>query len=108
MALLHMMAASSPRGGSRQGGSGSRAGRGRPPSSPPSSRRPPPPRRPTPGGEGALYYAVHKPFNVLCQFSPEGDKRTLKDLLPGLPSDVYPVSAPNGYGSTRCYTSSGS
>ncbi len=36
------------------------------------------------------YYIVYKPFRVLSQFSPAGDKRTLKDLFP-VPADVYPV-----------------
>lgn len=31
----------------------------------------------------------NKPFNVLCQFSPEGDKRTLAEFV-GVP-DVYPA-----------------
>lgn len=37
------------------------------------------------------YIAFHKPYRVLCQFSPEGDKETLADYLQGLPKDVYPV-----------------
>ncbi len=36
------------------------------------------------------YYIVYKPFQVMCQFSPEGDKRTLKDCF-DVPTDVYPV-----------------
>ncbi|MFP4089035.1 MAG: pseudouridine synthase [Cyclobacteriaceae bacterium] len=32
---------------------------------------------------------LNKPFQVLCQFSPEGDKQTLKDYVP-VP-DVYPA-----------------
>jgi 23S rRNA pseudouridine2457 synthase len=37
------------------------------------------------------YFITYKPFNMLCQFTPDkpGDI-TLKDL-PGLPNDVYPV-----------------
>jgi len=37
------------------------------------------------------YYLFHKPYEVLCQFSPEGDKKTLADFLPHLAKDVYPV-----------------
>lgn len=37
------------------------------------------------------YIAFHKPYRVLSQFSPEGDKETLADYLQGLPKDVYPV-----------------
>ncbi len=37
------------------------------------------------------YIAFHKPYRVLSQFSPEGDKETLADYLHGLPKDVYPV-----------------
>ena len=36
------------------------------------------------------YFVVHKPFNVLSQFSKEGDKKTLKDFF-DVPVDVYPV-----------------
>ncbi len=36
------------------------------------------------------YFIVHKPFQVLSQFSPEGDKKTLKDVF-DVPSNVYPV-----------------
>ncbi len=36
------------------------------------------------------YFLVHKPFHVLSQFSPEGDKKTLKDVF-DVPNDVYPV-----------------
>lgn len=36
------------------------------------------------------YYLIHKPFQVLSQFSPEGEKLTLKDVF-NVPSDVYPV-----------------
>ncbi len=38
-----------------------------------------------------LYYIFHKPFQVLSQFSAEGDKRTLSDYLPHLPKNIYPV-----------------
>jgi 23S rRNA pseudouridine2457 synthase len=37
------------------------------------------------------YYLFHKPFNVLSQFSPEGDKQTLAHYLHDIPKDVYPV-----------------
>lgn len=36
------------------------------------------------------YYCFHKPFRVMSQFSPEGDKATLADFL-SIPNDVYPV-----------------
>lgn len=36
------------------------------------------------------YVLFYKPFNVLCQFSPEPGKQTLKDHL-SLPTDIYPV-----------------
>lgn len=36
------------------------------------------------------YYLFYKPFRVLCQFSPEGDKQTLAHYL-DVPKDVYPV-----------------
>lgn len=37
------------------------------------------------------YYIFYKPFEVLCQFSSEGDKRTLAHYLKDIPKDVYPV-----------------
>ena len=37
------------------------------------------------------YFLFHKPFQVLSQFSPEGEKRTLAHFFSGLPKDVYPV-----------------
>lgn len=37
------------------------------------------------------YYLLHKPFQVLTQFSPEGDKQTLADILPDIAKDIYPV-----------------
>lgn len=37
------------------------------------------------------YYLFYKPFQVLTQFSPEGEKKTLSDFLSQLPKDVYPV-----------------
>ena len=36
------------------------------------------------------YFIVHKPFNVLSQFSAAGDKKTLKTFF-DVPLDVYPV-----------------
>lgn len=37
------------------------------------------------------YIAFYKPFQVLSQFSKEGDKETLADYFTGLPKDIYPV-----------------
>ena len=43
-----------------------------------------------PVGESiAMLIALYKPYGVLCQFSPSGDKRTLADLL-AVP-EVYPA-----------------
>jgi 23S rRNA pseudouridine2457 synthase len=36
------------------------------------------------------YFIVHKPFNVLSQFSSADGKQTLKDFF-DVPSNVYPV-----------------
>lgn len=36
------------------------------------------------------YFIIHKPFQVLSQFSPEEGKKTLKDFF-AVPTDVYPV-----------------
>lgn len=36
------------------------------------------------------YYLFNKPYGVICQFSPEGDKPTLAQYLP-VEKDVYPV-----------------
>lgn len=36
------------------------------------------------------YYIIHKPFQVLTQFSPVEGKKTLKDIFE-VPTDVYPV-----------------
>lgn len=33
----------------------------------------------------------YKPFEVLCQFSASGDKKTLADFFPGIPKNIYPV-----------------
>lgn len=38
-----------------------------------------------------LYFLFYKPFQVLSQFSPEGNKKTLADFFPDIPKDVYPV-----------------
>lgn len=37
------------------------------------------------------YFIFHKPYNVLSQFSREGDKQTLADYLKGISKDIYPV-----------------
>jgi len=37
------------------------------------------------------YIIFYKPYQVLSQFSPEGDKKTLKDFFPLLSKDIYPV-----------------
>ncbi|RYE25162.1 MAG: pseudouridine synthase [Sphingobacteriales bacterium] len=37
------------------------------------------------------YFLFYKPYQVLCQFSPEGEKQTLMDYFPGLQKDIYPV-----------------
>ncbi|MCW3122434.1 MAG: pseudouridine synthase [Flavipsychrobacter sp.] len=37
------------------------------------------------------YYIFHKPFQVLTQFSAEGDKRTLSDFFRQIPKNIYPV-----------------
>lgn len=37
------------------------------------------------------YLAFNKPYRVLSQFSPEGDKETLADYIKGIEKDVYPV-----------------
>lgn len=36
------------------------------------------------------YFVIHKPFQVLSQFTSEGGKKTLKDFF-DVPIDVYPV-----------------
>ena len=36
------------------------------------------------------YFIIYKPYLVLCQFSPEAGKQTLKDYF-DVPKDVYPV-----------------
>lgn len=37
------------------------------------------------------YFLFNKPFQVLSQFSKEGEKETLADYLIDIPKDVYPV-----------------
>lgn len=37
------------------------------------------------------YFLFYKPYQVLCQFSPEAGKETLADYLGALPKDCYPV-----------------
>lgn len=37
------------------------------------------------------YYLFYKPYQVLSQFSEEGDKQTLAHYFKELPKDVYPV-----------------
>ena len=38
-----------------------------------------------------LYYIIYKPYGMLSQFSREGEKPTLADLIFEFPKDVYPV-----------------
>ena len=38
-----------------------------------------------------MHYLIYKPFGMLSQFSPEGDKQTLADLSFAFGRDVYPV-----------------
>ena len=37
------------------------------------------------------YFIFHKPFQVLSQFSAEGDKKTLSDFFQGISKNIYPV-----------------
>jgi len=37
------------------------------------------------------YYIFYKPFDVLSQFSREGEKQTLADYFKEIPKDIYPV-----------------
>jgi len=49
------------------------------------------PKAPKPKFKSAKQYILfYKPYAVLCQFSPEGEKQTLKDFL-SVSIDIYPV-----------------
>jgi 23S rRNA pseudouridine2457 synthase len=37
------------------------------------------------------YFLFYKPYEVLCQFSPSGEKKTLADFFPGIAKNIYPV-----------------
>ncbi len=37
------------------------------------------------------YFIFYKPFQVLSQFSAEGEKKTLADYFADIPKDIYPV-----------------
>ncbi len=37
------------------------------------------------------YFIFHKPFNVLSQFSAEGEKKTLADFFSRIAKNIYPV-----------------
>ncbi|MEY2828612.1 MAG: hypothetical protein RIQ33_470 [Bacteroidota bacterium] len=37
------------------------------------------------------YYAIYKPYQMMCQFSPEGNKQTLSHLNFKFEKDIYPV-----------------
>ena len=37
------------------------------------------------------YILFNKPFKVLSQFSPDGEKETLANYLKGIDKDIYPV-----------------
>lgn len=37
------------------------------------------------------YFLFYKPFQVLSQFSAEGDKKTLSDYFSGIKKNIYPV-----------------
>jgi 23S rRNA pseudouridine2457 synthase len=39
----------------------------------------------------AQYFVFHKPFHVLSQFSPEGNKLTLAHFFPDFSKNIYPV-----------------
>lgn len=38
-----------------------------------------------------VYYIFYKPYEVLSQFSREGEKKTLADFFPGIDKNIYPV-----------------
>ena len=37
------------------------------------------------------YYLFYKPFDAVCQFSPEEGLKTLSDYIKNIPKDVYPI-----------------
>lgn len=37
------------------------------------------------------YYIFYKPYQVLSQFTKEGEKQTLADYFKNIPTDIYPV-----------------
>jgi 23S rRNA pseudouridine2457 synthase len=37
------------------------------------------------------YFIFYKPYQVLCQFSAEGEKKTLAEYFPGISKNIYPV-----------------
>jgi 23S rRNA pseudouridine2457 synthase len=37
------------------------------------------------------YIVLYKPYKVLCQFSRDGEKKTLADFFPDLSKNIYPV-----------------
>lgn len=37
------------------------------------------------------YYVFYKPYQVLSQFTKEGEKQTLADYFKNIPTDIYPV-----------------
>ncbi len=55
----------------------------------PRPRRPAPRRQPSPAPSAPRLVLLNKPFDVMCQFSGDGTRRTLKDFV-DLP-DLYPA-----------------